>query len=64
MTGNERRTCSSCGWKTANGSVVEREDGSSVWRCASCAATEAFIANLAAASAVPQAQDWFRAQEH
>jgi len=44
--------------------VVEREDGSSVWRCASCAATEAFIANLAAASAVPQAQDWFRAQEH
>jgi hypothetical protein len=44
--------------------VVEREDGISVWRCASCAATEAFIAKVAASSAVPQAQDWFGSLEH
>ena len=43
--------------------MVEREDGTSVWRCAACAATEAFIANLAATSAVPQTQDWFHSHE-
>jgi transcription elongation factor Elf1 len=64
MNGNERRTCSSCGWKTVNGTVVERADGTRVWRCASCAATEAFIAKVAASSAVPDAQDWFRSLEH
>jgi hypothetical protein len=63
MTGNERRTCSGCGWKTANGTVVEREDGTRVWRCASCAATEAFIAKVAATSVVPHAPDWFRSPE-
>jgi ribosomal protein L37AE/L43A len=63
MSGHERRTCVSCGWKTANGSVVEREDGTTAWRCASCAATEAFMAKVAATSAAPQAQDWFRSLE-
>jgi hypothetical protein len=43
--------------------VVEREDGTTTWRCASCAATEAFMAKAAAASAAPQAQDWFRSLE-
>jgi hypothetical protein len=60
MTGNERRTCSSCGWKTASGAVVEREDGTQEWRCAACAATEAFLARAAETSAVPHGQDLFR----
>jgi len=60
MTGNERRTCSSCGWKTASGTVVENEDGTQVWRCAACTATEAFIARAAEASAAPTRLDVLR----
>jgi transcription elongation factor Elf1 len=60
MTGNERRTCSSCGWKTASGTVVEREDGTHVWRCAACTATEAFIARTTETSAVPDRLDVLR----
>jgi ribosomal protein L37AE/L43A len=56
MTGNQRRTCSSCGWKTKNGAVVEREDGVRVWRCSSCAKTEAFITKVAATPVVPHGQ--------
>jgi hypothetical protein len=50
----------SCGWKTANGVMVEGDDGTRVWRCSSCAATEAFMATLAATQAAQPAPDWLR----
>ncbi|MDX6627964.1 MAG: hypothetical protein QOH00_210 [Gaiellales bacterium] len=65
MTENQRRTCGTCGWKTTNGAMVEREDGTRVWRCSSCEKTEAFIARSAATTPVaPQMQDWLRSLRH
>jgi ribosomal protein L37AE/L43A len=45
--------------------MVEREDGTRVWRCSSCEKTEAFIARSAATTPVaPQMQDWLRSLRH